>query len=59
MAPFRYRKRKHLGGKLVANQGKDGVSSYTVKPLKGVSYNTRTKKWTVKVPGTPFKWESK
>lgn len=57
MAPIRYRKRKHLGGKVIANPGKKGVSSFTVKPVKGVTYNTRSKKWTVKMG--PFKWESK
>lgn len=46
-----------LGGVLTVNATEKGVSSFTVKPLPRVSWNSRTRKWTVDLPG-PWKWKS-
>ena len=57
--PVHWRKHKRLlGGMVTVNASERGITSYTIHPLPRTSYNTRTKKWTVDLPG-PFKWTSK
>jgi len=50
------RKRVNLG-LLVLNFTHRGLSSYTIRPFPRVSWNSRTRRWTVDLPG-PFKWTS-
>lgn len=35
-----------------------GLSSYTIRPFPKVSWNSRTRRWTIDLPG-PLKWTSK
>ena len=50
------RKRVNLGP-IVLNFTERGLSSWTFRPLPKVSWNSRTRRWTVDLPG-PFKWTS-
>lgn len=50
------RKRVNLG-LIVLNFTTAGLTSYTVRPLPRLSWNSRTRRWTLDLPG-PFKWTS-
>ena len=57
--PIHFRKRKKFfGGIVQVNASERGITSYTIHPLPRTSWNSRTRKWTVDLPG-PFKWRSK
>jgi len=47
-----------LGGIITVNASEHGITSVTVRPLPRVSWNSRTRKWTLDLPGR-WKWRSK
>lgn len=55
---FSYRRPIELG-LIRVNITQNGFSSYTIRAIPGlVSWNSRTRKWTVNLPGK-WKWTSK
>lgn len=44
-------------GLIVLNFTLRGLSSWTFRPFPRVSWNSRTRRWTVDLPG-PLKWTS-